>query len=156
MKPTLFTPTGMSRVVLSLGLIAASGMSTAGEPLNLFQRLGEAISRATNRTPQPSADKRAFDPLLPPGADYQAYDTPSTASRRYQSSYQDARPIRRTNPPGPQRYGEGGLYDRTAPTRVDEASARSLCGSSRGLFALLHSMWWSTELALRQSLPVSS
>ncbi len=125
MNFTLFSSIGMSRVVLSLSLTAACGISTAGEPLNLFQRLGEAISRASNRPPPPSADKRAFSPAPNRGAEYRTFDNPSTASGRYQPSYQDARQIQRTNPTGPQRYGEAGRNDRAAPTRVDGAGARS-------------------------------
>lgn len=151
MKITPFSLTGMSRAVLSLGLIAACDIAAAGEPLNLFQRLGEAISRAANRPPPgvghryygpppppPGMEYRDYGPPLPPGmeycdygsqrppsVDYRTFEPPGTAPRRYQSSYQDSRPMQRIRPPGPQRYGEAGRYDRPAPTRFDEPNARS-------------------------------
>lgn len=151
MKLTLFSPTGMGRAVLSLGLISACGLATAGEPLNLFQRLGEAIARATNRPPPgvgyryygpppppPGMEYRDYGPPLPPGmeyrddgsqrppsVDYRTFAPPGAAPRRYQSSYQDSRPIQRTRPPEAQRYGEVWRQDRTAPTRFDEANSRS-------------------------------
>lgn len=138
MKITPFSLTGMSRTVLSLGLIAACDIAAAGEPLNLFQRLGEAISRAANRPP-PGVGHRYYGPpppppgmeyrddgsQRPPSVEYRTFEPPGTAPRRYQSSYQDARPMQRIRPPGPQRYGEAGRYDRPAPTRFDEPNARS-------------------------------
>ncbi|MEQ1749608.1 MAG: hypothetical protein ABL974_09320 [Prosthecobacter sp.] len=107
MKLLLHSPFGVSRTVLGLSLIAVCGI--AAEPPNLFQRLGHVFSRASN---QPQPDR--------------TFDTPSTAPRRYQSAYQDARPSLRTRPAGPARYGEATRRDKTGTPRFfDKANVRS-------------------------------
>ena len=93
MKPTFCFRTGIARCALSFLLMVACGAASAAEPRNLFERIGRAISRASDRVENPSTN-------------YDAYRYPAANSRRSQPTDKYGRPIMRISPAPQARYME--------------------------------------------------
>ncbi len=111
-KTTLHAPSGLGHAVLSLILIAACGVTAAAEPLNFFERLGQAISRATSRPERADSSDAS---LSAAGA----------STQRYQATDKDGRPALRISPAGQTRYGDAERSRSTAPKRFNQAKALS-------------------------------